>query len=261
MAAILKTEAELARMRAAGRIVAIAHEEMRRAIRPGVSTKDLDTLARTVLGDYGAEPCFLGYAPSDRPPFPAAITACINQELVHGIPSAQRILQEGDIITLDIACLYNGFVGDAAFTHPVGDISRAAQRLLRAVETVLMAAIQASTLGNKLSDVAKATSKMAGRLGYSVAREYTGHGVGRTMHEEPQVPNWWHSRKSKFQWEDYDLQVGMTYAIEPMLIAGRPDLLELEDGWTVITKDGSLTAHCEHTVAITEGEALILTLP
>ncbi len=261
MAVLLKTPEELAHMREAGRIVALAHEEMCRAIKPGVSTKDLETLALTVLGDFGAEPCFLGYAPNDRPPFPGAITACINNELVHGIPSADRVLEEGDIISLDIACLYNGYVGDAAFTHPVGQISRSAQRLLQSVEKVLMAAIQASVLGNKLSDVAKATSKSAGRMGYSVAREYTGHGVGRTMHEEPQVPNWWHSRKSKFKWEDCDLQVGMTYAIEPMLIAGRPDLLELEDGWTVITKDGSLTAHCEHTVAITEGEPLILTLP
>ncbi len=261
MAPVLKTSEELEIMREAGKIVAIAHEEMRRAIKPGISTEALDNLGNSVLRDHGAEPCFLGYAPGEHPPFPATITASINQELVHGIPSETRILQEGDIITLDIACFYQGFVGDAAFTHPVGEISRSAKRLLQATESALAAAIKASVLGNKLSDVARATAKCAGGFGYSVAREYTGHGVGKALHEEPQVPNWWHSRNSRYQWVDYDLQVGMTYAIEPMLIAGRPDLVELEDGWTVVTKDGSLTAHFEHTVAITEAGPLILTSP
>ncbi len=247
-------------MREAGRIVAIAHEEMRRAIKPGVSTKALDTIALTVLRDHAAEPCFLGYAPGNHPPFPATITASINNELVHGIPSETRTLNEGDIIGLDIACIHKGFVGDAAFTHPVGEVSRSARRLMDATKAALNAAIQASVLGNRISDVAKATAKSAARSGYSVAREYTGHGVGRAMHEEPQVPNWWHSKKSQVQWQDYDLQVGMTYAIEPMLIAGRSDLVELDDGWTVVTKDGSLTAHFEHTVAITEVGPLILTL-
>ncbi len=260
MALVLKTAEELEIMRQAGRIVAIAHEEMRRAIEPGVTTKRLDTIALTVLRDHGAEPCFLGYAPGDHPPFPATITASVNNELVHGIPSETRSLAEGDVIGIDVACFYQGYVGDAAFTHPVGEISRSAMRLLNATKSALDAAIQASVLGNKISDVAKATSKCAGRLGYSVAREYTGHGVGQAMHEEPQVPNWWNSKKSKHQWEDYELQVGMTYAIEPMLIAGRPDLVELDDGWTVVTKDGSLTAHFEHTVAITEAGPRILTL-
>lgn len=261
MAPVLKTAEELEIMREAGRIVAIAHEEMWRAIEPGVTTKQLDTIALTVLRDHGAEPCFLGYAPGDHPPFPATITASVNNELVHGIPSEKRALLEGDVIGIDVACFYRGYVGDAAYTHPVGEISRSAMRLLSATEAALEAAIQASILGNKISDVAKATSKCAGRLGYSVAREYTGHGVGKAMHEEPQVPNWWHSKLSKHQWQDYDLKVGMTYAIEPMLIAGRSDLVELDDGWTVVTKDGSLTAHFEHTVAIMEEGPRILTLP
>ena len=261
MAPVLKTSEELQIMREAGRIVAIAHEEMRRAIKPGLSTKALDTLALTVLRDHGAEPCFLGYAPGDHPPFPATITACINRELVHGIPSASRVLQDGDIVSVDVACFYRGYVGDAAFTHPVGEITRSARRLVAATEDALVAAIAASVIGNRISDVAKATAKRAARAGYSVAREYTGHGVGQAMHEEPQVPNWWPGRRSKVQWQDYELLAGMTYAIEPMLIAGRPDLKELDDGWTVVTKDGSLTAHCEHTVAITEDGPLILTLP
>lgn len=261
MAPVLKTSEELRIMREAGRIVAVAHEEMRRAIEPGINTKALDTLALTVLRDHGAEPCFLGYAPGDHPPFPATITACINQELVHGIPSQDRILQEGDIVSVDVACFYKGYVGDAAFTHPVGEISRSARRLMTATEDALAAAIAASVVGNRISDVGKATAKRAARSGYSVAREYTGHGVGQAMHEEPQVPNWWPGKKSKVQWQDYELRPGMTYAIEPMLIAGRPDLVELDDGWTVVTKDGSLTAHYEHTVAITEDGPLILTLP
>lgn len=261
MAPVLKTAEELEIMREAGRIVAIAHEEMRRAIEPGVSTKALDTIALTVLRDHDAEPCFLGYAPGEHPPFPATITASINQELVHGIPSEKRTLAEGDVIGIDVACFYQGFVGDAAFTHPVGEITRSARRLLDATQSALDAAIAASVLGNKISDVAKATTKCAGRMGYSVAREYTGHGVGKAMHEEPQVPNWWHSKKSRHKWQDYDLKVGMTYAIEPMLIAGRSDLMELDDGWTVVTKDGSLTAHFEHTIAITEAGPRILTLP
>ena len=180
---------------------------------------------------------------------------------MHGIPAETRLLEEGDVIGVDVACYYQGYVGDAAFTHPVGEISRSARRLLDATQAALSAAIAASVIGNKISHVAKATSKCAARYGYSVARQYTGHGVGASMHEEPQVPNWWNSNKSKFKWQDYDLEVGMTYAIEPMLIAGRSDLVELDDGWTVVTKDGSLTAHFEHTVAITEDGPWILTLP
>ena len=260
MAPVLKSKDELDTMREAGRIVARAHQEMERAIEPGVSTKQLDDIANQVLRDHGATPCFLGYAPGEHPPFPATITASINNELVHGIPSTSRVLREGDIIGIDVACFYQGLVGDAAVTLPVGEISPSARRLIAAAEKALQAAISASVLGNSISDVAKATSKSAARMGYSVARQYTGHGVGRAMHEEPQVPNWWPGKRSDVQWEDCELQVGMTYAIEPMLIAGRAELVELDDGWTVVTRDGSLTAHVEHTVAITEGEPLILTL-
>ncbi len=261
MPLILKTAEEIELMREAGRVVAIAHEEMRKAVKPGVTTLELDTIAATVLGDHGAKPCFLGYAPGNHPPYPATITASINEELVHGIPSDKRVLQEGDVIGLDVACTLNGYVGDAAYSHPVGEVSRSARRLLEATEQALYEAIKVSVVGNKISDVAKSTSKFAGKKGYSVAHEYTGHGVGKTMHEDPQVPNWWPSKNSPYQWEDFELQVGMTYAIEPMLIAGRSDLIELDDQWTVVTKDKSMTAHFEHTIAITEGEPLILTLP
>jgi methionyl aminopeptidase len=231
-------------------------------VRPGVSTLELDKIAETVIRDHGAVPTFLNYAPGHHPPFPGTITASINNELVHGIPSATRILKEGDIISLDTACLYQGFVGDAAFTMGVGTIPAAVQRLITACEKALEAAIAASVPGNHISDVARATERVAAQHGYSVAREYTGHGVGRRMHEAPSVPNWWPSGKylRLAGTSDVLIQPGMTYAIEPMLIAGRNDLIELDDKWTVATKDGSLCAHCEHTIAVTEGKPLILTL-
>lgn len=260
----LKTADELAIMREAGRIVARAHEAMHAALRPGISTLELDQIAETVIRDHGAVPAFLNYAPGGKPPFPATITASINDELVHGIPSATRLVQDGDIISLDTACFYQGYVGDAAWTWAVGEISPGVQRLLEKGAEALQIAIDLSVIGNRVSDVARSTQKFAARHGYSVAREYTGHGVGKRMHEAPQVPNWWQSGKLKPGqpiWQDYALQVGMTYAIEPMLIAGRADLYEREDQWTVVTRDHSLCVHFEHTIAITESGPLILTLP
>jgi len=257
----LKTPDDIAKMREAGRIVALAHEAMREAVRPGLSTLELDRIAADVLHEHNATPAFLGYPKANSPDFPATITASINHELVHGIPSAERVLQEGDIISLDIGCHYNGFVGDAARTWPVGEISPGAQRLIRVANETLDAAIAAAVLGNNVSDIARATQSYAAEHGYSVAREYTGHGVGRKMHEPPQVPNWW-PRKQNRRMRDVDapLQVGMTLAIEPMVIAGRPNLKELDDKWTVVTKDKSLCAHVEHSVVITDGEPIILTV-
>jgi methionyl aminopeptidase len=262
---VLKTREEIAMMREAGRVVAKAHEAMRQAIRPGVSTLELDKIAVTVFRDHGAIPAFLDYAPGDHAPYPASINASINNELVHGIPSATRLLKEGDIISLDTACFYQGFVGDAAYTYGVGEIKPAVKRLLEVTEQALYVAINESVVGRKVSDVAKATEAFASKHGYSIAREYTGHGVGRKMHEAPQVPNWWPSktmmkRLKERMWDDYEIQVGMTYAIEPMLIAGLGELYEGDDGWTVMTKDKSLCAHFEHTIAITDGKPEILTL-
>ncbi len=260
----LKTPEEIAIMREAGRIVARAHQAMREAVRPGVSTAELDRIAATVIRDHGAVPAFLNYPKSGAPNFPATITASINHELVHGIPSPNRILQEGDIISLDTGCHYQGFVGDAAITLAVGQIPASVQRLLDVTEKALEIGIQASVLPNDLRGVALAIQNYVERQGYSVAREYTGHGVGRAMHEEPQVPNWWprNPRAGRRRgWENTSLKPGMTYAIEPMVIAGRNDLRELSDGWTVVTADGSLCAHFEHTIAITDGQPIILTLP
>ncbi|PJF41465.1 MAG: type I methionyl aminopeptidase [Chloroflexi bacterium] len=259
----IKSAEEVAIMREAGRIVARAHEAMREMIQPGVTTAQLDAVAETVIRDHGAIPAFLNYPKKDSPNFPASITASINNELVHGIPSKNRVLQEGDIISLDTGAIYQGFVGDAAYTYPVGDVPPAVQRLLKVTEEALYVGIEASVLPNHTKDVCLAIHRFVAEHGYDVAREYTGHGVGRRMHEEPQVPNWWPSRRMarKMKWVSYPLQVGMTYALEPMVIAGRAETDELDDKWTVVTKDGSLCAHFEHTIAITEGEPVILTLP
>lgn len=262
----LKNADELAIMREAGRIVARAHAAMKEALRPGISTWELDQIAETVFRDHGAKPAFLNYrgGSNSNPPYPATITASINQELVHGIPSKERLLKEGDIISLDTACIYQGFIGDSAWTWAIGEIPPAVQRLLDVAEASLWEAIKASRIPNKVSDVARATQTYVEAHGYTVAREYTGHGVGRKLHEEPQVPNWWHSNPKKVQRlrnHNPDLAVGMTYAIEPMVIAGRGTLKELADGWTVVTTDKSLCAHFEHTVAITDGDPIVLTLP
>jgi methionyl aminopeptidase len=256
---VLKTPDEIAMMRESGRVVARALQAMREAVRPGISTAELDKIAETVLRDHGAIPAFIGYPKHGAPDYPTAINACINEELVHGIPSPKRILKEGDIISLDTACHYQGFVGDAAFTMAVGEVKPSVQRLIDVTEQALKLAIETSVLPNTIRDVALATQDFAAKHGYSVAREYTGHGVGRSMHEEPQVPNWWPRRAQSRGWENYRLQPGMTYAIEPMVIAGRNDLKELKDGWTVVTVDRSLCAHFEHTIAVTEGKPIILT--
>jgi methionyl aminopeptidase len=263
---VLKTPDEIAIMREAGRIVARAHAAMKEALRPGVSTWELDNIAETVFRDHGATPAFLNYrgGNNSNPPFPSTITASINHELVHGIPSKTRLLKEGDIISLDTACIYKGFIGDSAWTWAIGEIPPAVQRLLDVAEQSLWEAIKASRIPNSIREVARATQNYAEQHGYTVARDYTGHGVGRKLHEEPQVPNWWHSNPKKVQrLQAYNppLAVGMTYAIEPMVIAGREKLKELADGWTVVTADGSLCAHFEHTIAITDGEPIVLTLP
>mgnify|MGYP005838958419 CR=1 FL=1 len=259
----IKTADEIAIMREAGRIVAKAHLAMREALRPGISTAELNRIADTVIRDHGAVPTFIGVKKDQAPDFPAAITASINHELVHGIPSPERILQEGDIISLDTACTYQGFVGDAAYTYAVGEVPASVRRLLEYGEGALHAAIEASVLPNETRDVALATQNYAAKGGYSVALEYTGHGVGRQMWEPPQVPNWWPSASTakKRGFVSHPLVPGMTYAIEPMVIAGKPELHELADRWTVVTRDRSLCTHFEHTILITEEKPVILTLP
>jgi methionyl aminopeptidase len=256
----IKTPEELVIMREAGRIVARAHAAMREVVKPGVTTAEIDRVARETIEKHGAIPTFLGYPPGSKHPFPATINASVNDELVHGIPGP-RVLQEGDIISLDVGATYRGFVGDAAFTMGVGKISPAAQRLIDITEQSLWVGIKASVVGNETKDVSIAIQKFVEQHGFNVVREYTGHGVGRNMHEDPQIPNWWPTRQKNRGWRSYPLRPGMTFALEPMVIAGHPQTRVLDDHWTVVIADGSLCAHVEHTIAVTEGEPLILTLP
>lgn len=264
MAIYLKNAVELKHMREAGRLVAIILEEMKAAIKPGISTWDLDQMAFKFFEKHKARPAFLGYPPRGKHPFPATITACINEELVHGIPSKKRILKEGDIVSIDTACHYQGFVGDAAFTVGVGQIAVEVQHLIDVTDQALIVGIEASKEGKQTSDVAKAIQDFVESQGYNVIRDYTGHGVGRAMHEEPTIPNWWPEkslrRRLKKEWRSVPLKRGLTYAIEPMVTMGSPETEELSDHWTVVMKDGSFCSHCEHTIAIIDDEPVVLTL-
>jgi methionyl aminopeptidase len=263
MPVIRKTPEELLIMREAGRINALALQAMREALRPGISTLELDTIAADVLRKHGATSAFLGYAPHGAPPFPATITASINNELVHGIPSKDRILQEGDIISLDCGTVYKGYVGDSAFSAGIGKISDEAQKLLDVTEQALHKGIEMAQANNLTSDISRTIQQYVESHGFSVVREYTGHGVGRTMHEEPQVPNWWPtSRRLQRHWRAVKLEPGITFALEPMVNMGQAATEVLSDRWTVVTRDGSLCAHFEHSIAIMpEGPPMLLTLP
>ncbi len=262
MPIIPKNAEELLIMREAGRITALALQAVREAIRPGVSTQELDAIAEDVIRSHDAIPAFLGYPPGSRHPFPATITASINEELVHGIPREDRILQEGDIVSIDCGAVYQGFVGDSAFTAGVGAIGQEAQRLLQVTEQALYKGIDVARVGKQTRDISRTIQQFVEKHGYNVVREYTGHGVGRQMHEEPQVPNWWPRGKLARRFRSVPLVAGMTFALEPMVMVGQPLTRVLPDHWTVVTRDGSLCAHFEHTIAVMpEGAPLILTVP
>jgi methionyl aminopeptidase len=235
-------------MREAGRIVAETLEGLRPLVKPGVSTAELDTFAYEYITKHQAVPAFKGYHG-----FPASICASVNSEIVHGIPSKKRILKEGDIISIDVGSIYKGFVGDTAITLPVGAVSESAHRLLEATQGALLAAIDKARPGNYLEDISGAVEDYAEERGFSVVREYVGHGIGRQMHEEPQIPNYRQGKRGP------QLKPGMTLAIEPMVNEGTWQTRTLQDKWTVVTQDGKLSAHFEHTIAITEGEPEILT--
>ncbi|MBK9927779.1 MAG: type I methionyl aminopeptidase [Anaerolineales bacterium] len=248
----LKSPAELQVMREAGRINATVLATVKALLKPGVSTADLNAAAEEVLKKHGCISPFKGYG---HPPFPASITVSINQELVHGIPSKSRKLKDGDIVSVDCGTVFDGFVGDSAFTAGVGEISPEAQALLDITEGALHAAIEKMRVGNRTGDVSAAVQKYVESRNYYVTREYTGHGVGRQMHEGPQVPNYGRAGTGM------PLKPGMTIAIEPMVLVGTAETRVLSDQWTVVSADGSLTAHFEHSVAVTEGEPLLLTVP
>jgi len=250
---VIKSQAEIELMRQAGRVNAQALQAVRELIRPGVSTAELDGAAEEVIRKNGGAPIFKGY-PGPYP-YPATINASINSELVHGIPSPKRKLEEGDIISVDCGTLLDGFVGDSAFTVGVGEISPEAQRLLEVTEQSLYEGIDKMRPGNRVGDISFAIQRYVESQGYQVTREYTGHGVGRDMHEGPQVPNYGTPGRGM------QLRPGITIALEPMVLVGSPRTSVLPDKWTVVSADGALTAHFEHSIAVTEGEPLILTLP
>lgn len=236
-------------MRRAGRVVAEMHACIRDAIRPGVTTAELDAVARAVIERNGARSNFLGYG---HPPFPGVICASPNDVIVHGIPGEVR-LEEGDIISIDCGAIIDGYHGDAAWTHPVGAVSDEARRLLEVGEASLWAGLEQVRDGNRLSDIGHAVQTVAEDAGFSVVREYVGHGIGTAMHEDPPIPNYGPPGKGM------KLKVGHVFAIEPMVNAGSAKTLLLEDGWTVVTADGSLSAHFEHTIAITDDGPEVLT--
>jgi methionyl aminopeptidase len=246
----IKSPTELQVMREAGRINARVLAAVKERIKPGVSTADLNAAAEEVLKKQGCVSPFKGYG---HPPFPTSITTSINRELVHGIPSKTRRLKAGDIISIDCGTVLDGMVADSAFTMGVGEISPEAQELLDVTEGALDAAIEKMCAGNRTGDVSAAIQNYVEGRGYYVTREYTGHGVGRQMHEGPQVPNYGKPGTGLL------LKAGMTIAIEPMVLVGTAETQVLSDQWTVVSADGSLTAHFEHSVAVTEGAPLILT--
>lgn len=247
---VLKGKDEIASMRRAGRLVAEAHKRIAEAIRPGVRTLELDAIVEELLKEHGAVSSFKGYQG-----FPANICVSVNEQVVHGIPGT-RVLESGDIVSIDIGAIVDGFHGDAAWTYPVGEIDAGARRLLEVGEGSLFAAIDRARVGNRLSDVSHAVQLYAESHGCSVVRDFVGHGIGRSMHEAPQVPNFGPPGRGP------RLKVGMTLAIEPMVNAGGPDVRILSDQWTAVTADGSLSVHFEHTVAITDdGPSILTTLP
>ena len=245
---MLKTEEEITLMARASKIVAEAHQVLREEVRPGVTTLYLDDLAETFIRDHGGIPAFKGYRH-----FPNTLCASVNHEVVHGIPSS-RELKEGDIVGLDLGAIVHGFYGDGAVTVPVGPVSDDVQVLLKVTEEALQKGIEQARVGNRLSDIGHTIQSYVEENGFSVVRDFVGHGIGRQLHEDPQVPNYGRPGQGS------RLRFGMVLAIEPMVNVGGPQVKVLDDQWTAVTKDGSLSAHFEHTVAIQpEGPPAILT--
>jgi methionyl aminopeptidase len=248
---IRKSPREIEQMAAAGAVVAQTHELLAEHIKPGVTTGELDRLAEEFIRSQGGVPTFKGYGPPERP-FPASICASRNDMVVHGIPGPLE-LEEGDILSVDVGVTLGGFVADSAWTYGVGEVSDEAQRLLDACQAALASGIEQARPGNRVGDISAAVQRVTEEAGFSVVRSLVGHGVGRTMHEEPQIPNFGEPGRGPL------LAEGMTLAIEPMINAGRPEVWMADDRWSISTSDRSLSAHFEHTVAVTREGPRILT--
>lgn len=249
MAVSIKSPREIELMREAGRILELTHKEIEKAIKPGISTYEIDRIGEEVIRSYGCIPSFLNYNG-----FPASICISVNDQVVHGIPSKGKIIQEGDIVSIDAGVIYKGYQSDAARTHGVGEISKEASQLIEVTKQSFFEGIKFAKEGNHLFDISAAIGAYAESFGYGVVRDLVGHGIGAHLHEDPQIPNFKQKRRG------LKLQAGMTLAIEPMINAGRPDVEWLDDDWTVVTEDGSLSAHYENTVLITKGEPEILSI-
>ncbi|MBQ8823644.1 MAG: type I methionyl aminopeptidase [Ruminococcus sp.] len=250
MSITVKSKTDLAKMREAGRVAAQALELAGKSIRPGMSTFQLDKILHDFIVKCGAVPTFLGYGG-----FPASACISINNEVIHGIPNRKRIMQEGDIVSVDVGATFQGFVGDNAATFPVGNISQEAQDLLTVTEASLYAAIEKAQIGMRLGDVCHAVEEYCSSRGYGIVRQYCGHGIGHEMHEDPEVPNYGKPGHG------IRLMPGMTFCIEPMINQKGDAVRVLKDGWTVVTANGSLSAHFEHEIAVTKDGPVILTRP
>ncbi|MGA2672956.1 MAG: type I methionyl aminopeptidase [Terracidiphilus sp.] len=248
MAVVLKSSQEIEKMRRAGRVVREVLELLRGQVKPGVTTMDLEKIAASRLAELGVKAAFKGYGG-----YPCVLCASVNSEVVHGIPSPKRVLKEGDIVSLDFGAFVEGYCGDAAITVPVGKVDPDAARLLAVTEASLHAGIAVVRPGATLGDVGAAVQGVVEAEGFSVVRDFVGHGIGTHMHEDPQVPNFGEPGRGM------KLRAGMVIAIEPMVNAGKPDVVVLEDGWTAVATDGSMSAHFEHTVAVTATGARVLT--
>ncbi|MCJ7834713.1 type I methionyl aminopeptidase [Cuneatibacter sp. NSJ-177] len=249
MAVTIKSEKEIALMRESGRLLAIVHDELGKAIRPGMTTKDIDRLGEEIIRSFGCTPNFLNYNG-----YPASICVSVNDEVVHGIPSKKRHLDAGDIVSLDAGLIYKGYHSDAARTHAVGEISKEAQKLIDVTRECFFEGIKFAKAGNHLHDISNAIAAYAEKYGYGVVEELVGHGIGTHLHEEPEVPNFYQHTKG------IRLKPGMTLAVEPMINMGTKDVEWMDDDWTVVTADGALSAHYENTILITEGEPEIFTM-
>ena len=245
----IKSAREIELMKEAGRILEIVHNELKEALHPGMSTKDIDRLGEEVIRSYGCIPSFLDYNG-----YPASICVSVIDEVVHGIPDAKRIIKEGDIVSLDAGVIYKGYHSDAARTYGIGKITEEAEKLIQVTRECFFEGIKYAKEGNYLFDISAAIGRHAEKYGYGVVRDLCGHGIGSNLHEAPEIPNYKMNRKG------VKLKAGMTLAIEPMINHGGWEVEWLDDDWTVVTKDGSLSAHYENTVLITEDEPVLLTL-
>ena len=252
----IKSKREIELMREAGRVTALTHKAIEDAIKPGMTTADIDRIAEETMKKYGAVSAEKGYDPGIRgvPPYPAATCISINDEVIHGVPSSKRVIKDGDIVSVDLVALKNGYNGDAARTFLVGNVSKEARRLVEVTKQAFFEGIKYAKKGNRVGDISHAIGEFVEKNGYNVVREFQGHGIGEEMHEDPGIPNYGKAGRG------IRLEPGMTLAIEPMVMIGKPNICILDDGWTIVTEDGSLAAHYENTILITEKEPEILTL-